>query len=334
MTELAHCAPLVCSIPRCSVDAAVHRGDCLAVLMVVSVKVTDSSVIGIVKGFILERENSVRSSGCVASDLKTLSHHTLLDCINRLQWMPVNIQEEEKISAYPRLKAKLKYRNRIRLERASQKQSSDTHKTPYDRVKRCREHKINIKASERVNVDVFTQNKQPCPQQCQTQFFLSSRAQLFAVSPLHTRKYCVASNGGVTILHPIQRGSKYKHRQQRILSPFWRLSPIQDTKCAFYKCHKGYTGNSLIAHYLTGGIATPGAVAESYSKPEALLLIGVNLITFNGLRLSTRITKYGLSTCSHVTKLPVCKQAAGSDVTGAGNLTRPPIGRLDTTTAS
>ncbi|KAJ8869437.1 hypothetical protein PR048_028427 [Dryococelus australis] len=52
--------------------------------------------------------------------------------------------------------AKSKYRDRIRLERASQKQSSDTHKTPYDRVKRCRERKINTKASERVNVDVFT----------------------------------------------------------------------------------------------------------------------------------------------------------------------------------
>ncbi|KAJ8881496.1 hypothetical protein PR048_017977 [Dryococelus australis] len=54
---------------------------------------------------------------------------------------------------------KSKYRNRIRLERVSQKQSSDIHKTPYDRVKRCRERKINIKVSERVNVDVFTQNK-------------------------------------------------------------------------------------------------------------------------------------------------------------------------------
>ncbi|KAJ8897810.1 hypothetical protein PR048_003163 [Dryococelus australis] len=34
---------------------------------------------------------------------------------------------------------------------ASQKRFSDTHNTPYDRVKRCRERKINIKASERVN---------------------------------------------------------------------------------------------------------------------------------------------------------------------------------------
>ncbi|KAJ8890234.1 hypothetical protein PR048_009742 [Dryococelus australis] len=50
-------------------------------------------------------------------------------------------------------------RNRRRLERASQKQSSDTNKTPYDRVKRCRERKINIKASERVNVEVLAQNK-------------------------------------------------------------------------------------------------------------------------------------------------------------------------------
>ncbi|KAJ8895770.1 hypothetical protein PR048_001108 [Dryococelus australis] len=57
------------------------------------------------------------------------------------------------ISAYTRQEAKQKYRNRIRLERASQKQSSDAHKTPYDRVKRCRERKINIIASECVNVD-------------------------------------------------------------------------------------------------------------------------------------------------------------------------------------
>ncbi|KAJ8870451.1 hypothetical protein PR048_029473 [Dryococelus australis] len=42
-------------------------------------------------------------------------------------------------------------RNRVRLERASEKQSSDAHKTPYDRVKRCRERKI-IKASESVNI--------------------------------------------------------------------------------------------------------------------------------------------------------------------------------------
>ncbi|KAJ8873604.1 hypothetical protein PR048_024422 [Dryococelus australis] len=44
---------------------------------------------------------------------------------------------------------------RTRLERASQKQSSDTHETPRDRVKRYRERKINTKASERVNVDVW-----------------------------------------------------------------------------------------------------------------------------------------------------------------------------------
>ncbi|KAJ8891737.1 hypothetical protein PR048_004272 [Dryococelus australis] len=43
------------------------------------------------------------------------------------------------VSANTRQKVKSRYRNRIRLERASQKQSIDTHKTPYDRVKRCRE---------------------------------------------------------------------------------------------------------------------------------------------------------------------------------------------------
>ncbi|KAJ8877555.1 hypothetical protein PR048_022010 [Dryococelus australis] len=44
-------------------------------------------------------------------------------------------------------------------------------KSPYDRVKQCRERKINIKASENVNVDVFRQNKRPCLQHSKTQFF-------------------------------------------------------------------------------------------------------------------------------------------------------------------
>ncbi|KAJ8880662.1 hypothetical protein PR048_017132 [Dryococelus australis] len=65
------------------------------------------------------------------------------------------------VSAYTIQTDKLKYRNRMQLERASQNQSSDAHRTQYDRVKRCRERKINIKVSERVNVDVFTQNKRP-----------------------------------------------------------------------------------------------------------------------------------------------------------------------------
>ncbi|KAJ8867113.1 hypothetical protein PR048_032976 [Dryococelus australis] len=43
------------------------------------------------------------------------------------------------MSCYTRQRAKSKYRNRIRLERASEKQSSDARKTPYDPVKRCRE---------------------------------------------------------------------------------------------------------------------------------------------------------------------------------------------------
>ncbi|KAJ8888484.1 hypothetical protein PR048_007975 [Dryococelus australis] len=71
--------------------------------------------------------------------------------------------------------------NRIRLEGASQKQSSDTHKIPYDRVEQCRERKINDKVSERANVDVFTQNERPCPQHGQTQFLVMGR--LFASPP-------------------------------------------------------------------------------------------------------------------------------------------------------
>ncbi|KAJ8898078.1 hypothetical protein PR048_003438 [Dryococelus australis] len=67
---------------------------------------------------------------------------------------------------------------------ASQKQSSDAHKTSYDRVKRCWGRKINIKASERVNVSVFAENKRPCPQdstQPNPIFF-------FSAPPHHQRK--------------------------------------------------------------------------------------------------------------------------------------------------
>ncbi|KAJ8891245.1 hypothetical protein PR048_010760 [Dryococelus australis] len=82
--------------------------------------------------------------------------------------------------------AKLKYGYRIRLERASQKQSNDTHKTPYDGVKRCRERKIkNIKASERVNVDVKNVNCTPA-------------GDIFYYSPLHVSLNSIAAR--VTIL--------------------------------------------------------------------------------------------------------------------------------------
>ncbi|KAJ8892080.1 hypothetical protein PR048_004658 [Dryococelus australis] len=46
------------------------------------------------------------------------------------------LRKLNKISAYTRQKAKPKNRDRIRLERASQKQSSDTHEAPYDREQR------------------------------------------------------------------------------------------------------------------------------------------------------------------------------------------------------
>ncbi|KAJ8876261.1 hypothetical protein PR048_024171 [Dryococelus australis] len=54
------------------------------------------------------------------------------------QWRK-KLRKLNTMSAYDRQKAKSKYRNRIRLERSSQKQSNDIHKIPYDRVKRCRE---------------------------------------------------------------------------------------------------------------------------------------------------------------------------------------------------
>ncbi|KAJ8884251.1 hypothetical protein PR048_016108 [Dryococelus australis] len=67
---------------------------------------------------------------------------------------------------------------RVKRCRERKIRSSDTYKTIYERVKRCRERKINIKASERVNVDVFTQNKRPCPKTAPPNFFLVDEARV------------------------------------------------------------------------------------------------------------------------------------------------------------
>ncbi|GFT89432.1 uncharacterized protein TNCV_4387131 [Trichonephila clavipes] len=54
------------------------------------------------------------------------------------------------MSAYTRQKAKSKYRDCIRLERASQVQSNGINKIPYDSAKQCRENK-RMNAAERIN---------------------------------------------------------------------------------------------------------------------------------------------------------------------------------------
>uniref|UniRef100_T1IGN9 Uncharacterized protein n=1 Tax=Rhodnius prolixus TaxID=13249 RepID=T1IGN9_RHOPR len=54
------------------------------------------------------------------------------------------------MSACTRRKAKTKYRDRIRLKKASQEQSNGNNKTPYNRVKLCRERK-RMDAAERIN---------------------------------------------------------------------------------------------------------------------------------------------------------------------------------------
>lgn len=54
------------------------------------------------------------------------------------------------MSAYTRREANSKYKNRIRLGRAPQQQSNGTNKTPYDRVKQCRQRKI-MNTAYRIN---------------------------------------------------------------------------------------------------------------------------------------------------------------------------------------
>ncbi|KAJ8877672.1 hypothetical protein PR048_022127 [Dryococelus australis] len=92
------------------------------------------------------------SNGSSLQDKSIACIKTFVWCgYDELYAFNVKIKKTTQFRNYTRQKAKSKYRNRISLERASQKQSSDTHKTSYDGVKRCRERKINIGAPGRVN---------------------------------------------------------------------------------------------------------------------------------------------------------------------------------------
>ncbi|KAJ8897350.1 hypothetical protein PR048_002696 [Dryococelus australis] len=115
-------------------------------------------------------------------------------CIKTLVW-----RDYGEISAYTCQKAKSKYRNRIRLERASQKQSSDVPKTPYDR-------KINFKASERFNVNVFKQNKRPCPQHSHAQFFFFENCMSDSKATSADRGVCPAD-----VNKPDERADRRRH---------------------------------------------------------------------------------------------------------------------------
>ncbi|KAJ8895472.1 hypothetical protein PR048_000805, partial [Dryococelus australis] len=86
----------------------------------------------------------------IASSLNTTSPRPP-DDLDLIMQRSEKLGKLNTILVYTRKIAQSKYRNRIRLARASHKQYSDTYKTQYDRAKRCRERKINIKASERVN---------------------------------------------------------------------------------------------------------------------------------------------------------------------------------------
>ncbi|KAJ8881327.1 hypothetical protein PR048_017808 [Dryococelus australis] len=75
----------------------------------------------------------------------------------------------------------------------------DTHKTSYDRVKRRRERKINIKASERVDVDVFTQNKRACPSTAKPNFLMLN----------HLPKHAQVSSQPITDMQENKLGIPY-----------------------------------------------------------------------------------------------------------------------------
>ncbi|KAJ8895592.1 hypothetical protein PR048_000928 [Dryococelus australis] len=104
-----------------------------------------------------------------------------------------------------RIAARVSVLNKIR---ASQKQCTDFHKTPYDGVKRCRERKINIKAFERINVDVFTQNKRPCLQHSHTQF-LSSLGIVEQVVTKPMRSSHGGGHGGRAVSLPVSPPRRY-----------------------------------------------------------------------------------------------------------------------------
>ncbi|KAJ8878306.1 hypothetical protein PR048_018883 [Dryococelus australis] len=93
------------------------------------------------------------SRGSPVSPTPSFRRHSIFPSITLICSQDLAVKSRPNFFSYTRRNAKSKYRNRIRLERASQEQSSDTHETTYYRVKRCRERKKYTKASDRVNVD-------------------------------------------------------------------------------------------------------------------------------------------------------------------------------------
>ncbi|KAJ8883406.1 hypothetical protein PR048_015249 [Dryococelus australis] len=191
-----------------------------------------------------------------------------------------------------------RHRNRIRLERASQKQSSDTHKTPYDRVKHCRERNINIKASERVNVAVFTQNKQQCPQQSHTPFFLDTRS---GVRPakLVTGEECHfhISTGDKNVdahvsVAPMILGSQTckipSTRQGPLRSgALEQRMPQPQQRSANYRAHYRRMAKLLASHPCELGLI-PGRAASGFPHVEIVPDDAIGRWVFSGISRFTR----------------------------------------------
>ncbi|KAJ8897128.1 hypothetical protein PR048_002474 [Dryococelus australis] len=172
----------------------------------------------------------------VSSPLRRLTHE-VLSSIFHPQHLLVREQRLFLTVVYNRQKAKSKYINRVRLEIASQKQSSDTHKTPQDLVKRCWERKINTKASDPVNS---------------------------LASPAGARKGCDASQASCQLLPAVRRRDRERVclGEGRIESPY-----LHGT----ISCSRSRTVGSLFVEvaYVAECVPPVRNVLESSKRPRA-----------------------------------------------------------------
>ncbi|KAJ8894478.1 hypothetical protein PR048_007132 [Dryococelus australis] len=170
-------------------------------------------------------------------------------------------------STYTRQIAKSKYRNRIRLERASQKQYNDTHKTSYDRMKRCQGRKINIKASERVNTGKAQLNTRQLCYTCAAMRYTSLAAALgYDTPPPHPGSHPSCGRRAATkkrqeecYSHALRNLSRFDDREKRCATKC-------DSQQASQKSTWGRGGEvvRLLTSHLGEQGSIPGGVAPAF----------------------------------------------------------------------
>ncbi|KAJ8865507.1 hypothetical protein PR048_033747 [Dryococelus australis] len=211
------------------------------------------------------------------------------------------------MSAYTRHKAKSKYRNRILLQRASQKQSSDTHKTPYDRVKRCREQPVESPALSRDGA-------------------LDARGNVALNRSCASRSQARKKPPGMRDPYEL-----YSHREQFVLDLFCFLVHCSSSQDAFVNCPRcrrvangtpplrHYTLHTLLLEYV-GPLRTPSAQLPSSESEEAIRATVTRACSASSLLRDKACSVYVVTLYSGgLPSLACCQLNPGNIPVGAGS---------------